>query len=806
MQRLFRTITWRLSFALLLSPLLTVSNGANSDWQSLGIFNSKADSWTASDKTHVVIQQDLYHDSPGLKANIRMKPGQERIYVDRACDLNLADMTEFSLAVRIVNPQAVSRVSLYFKSGAGWYGGWFTISGSAWQTVSLSRRAFGSEGKPTGWSSIDGVRIAFWKGEPQQTTVEVALIQGRSSSISILRNSAARESLPDELAFINRSTDRLAQWFSGYGFHTDIIDDQSLANERIPDGCRILILPFNPVITPTVQQALHTFTERGGRLIVMYGLTDELAPILGLNGKRWASADPPDLFSSIHITRHAVSGAPESISQDSWNANIPEPSRARVIGTWHRANGQDTGLPAITIDKNGAFIGHVLTNIDREKKMQLLLALCASLSPDLIPMLERQLWLNAEKLFTAENWQQTRAYIESTARKHRQHVQDKLSAIERLRSKREHHDTTNDSFGMTIRNVDTLRSNIRQAYFLSVSGGTLESEFRGVWCHNASGPTGYKWDRAVRTLKQSGFNALFANQLWAGVAYYPSDILPVAPTVSTQGDLLQQCLDACKREGIAYHLWSVMWVLDNAPDTFVNRMKTEGRLVIGSNGQTRKWLCPANPLNVALAAKAAVEAVNRYDIDGFHLDYIRYPDADACFCQHCARRFRQDSGLAVTNWPAAVISGSDKEAYRAWRRNRITEALTQVRDAVKEARPSIQVSAAVWGNWPDIRDSIAQDWVNWCLEGKLDFVTPMNYVTTASEASALYARQRTVLPARFPIYPGIAPTTYNLPPEETVRQVDTLRQAGAKGFALFELDPDLIHSHLPALRAGATSR
>jgi hypothetical protein len=81
----------------------------------------------------------------------------------------------------------------------------------------------------------------------------------------------------------------------------------------------------------------------------------------------------------------------------------------------------------------------------------------------------------------------------------------------------------------------------------------------------------------------------------------------------------------------------------------------------------------------------------------------------------------------------------------------------------------------------------------------------MNYVTSAAEAVSLFTGQLRAVGTSVPIYPGIAPTTHNLAPEETVRQVDSLRASGAKGFVLFDLDPDLQNTHLPALRAGATA-
>jgi len=802
--RLCQQVAALILACLLASPAMAV------DWTGLGIFDgaNAAIPWKTADGSVVKAQPRLYGDEAGVRMDAIMRPDQERVYRDAAIKLDLSAYTEFSLAIRLSNPQAVSRGSLYFKSGDGWYGGWFTTGSTQWQTVTLARSAFGTEGKPVGWARIDGIRLAFWKDQPQSTRIEVAAIRGRSSPISILRNSTAASTLPGEIAFINRSTDRLGQWFSRYGLHADIIDDESAASVGIPPGCRLLILPCNPVITDAVRKSLLAFTQRGGRLIVIYGITPELAPLLGLGGKRWMSAVPPDAFSSMHLDTSAVSGLPPAVRQDSWNANIPQPATARVIGTWRNAAGVDSGLPAMTIGANGAFIGHVLTNVDRENKMQMLLALSAALVPDLVPMLAGQLRLQAERLFDFENWRQTRVFIAQTAARHGQgkRIQPLLQRIDRL-GEDTAGATAATSFADTVGAAAALRDLIRLAYFEAVMPPASRSpEFRGVWCHNAAGPAGQSWDEAVPRLKRAGFNTLFANHQWAGTAYYPSDVLPVSPLIPAQGDLLQQCLDACRREGVALHLWSVLWVLENAPEAFVTQMDKAGRLMKDSKGKTLKWLCPANPLNVELAANAAAEAVRRYAVDGFHLDYIRYPDSDACFCTNCAARFRRDTGRAATRWPQDVISGPDRDAFRAWRRDRITEALTRIRRAVKAARPAVQVSAAVWGNWPGVRDSIGQDWVAWCRDGLLDFVTPMNYVTTAAEARALFTTQRLAVPSGFPIYPGIAPTTHNLPPEETVRQVDTLREAGARGFVLFELDPDLLHSHLPALRAGATAR
>jgi len=798
---------WILAASLFSGSVTAVAQTAGT-WVGLGLFdgrNAKTE-WRAPDGSTIRPQPDLYNGQAGLRMNVPMPRSTDRFYRDAALPLDLTAFTEFSLAIRISAPEAISRCSLYFKSGSGWYGGWFKVNSTQWQTITLARSAFSAEGTPAGWNRIEGVRLAFWKAGDVDVRVDVASLRGRSSPIVILNNSSAFKSMPAEKPIIERAVERLRLWFAGSGLHAGVIDDADLVKTGPPPGTRLIFLPYNPDVTPAVAKALKAFTASGGKLIVAYALPPELAPLLGLGGKRWQKAEPPDMFASIQFKASAVGGLPPMVRQDSWNAHIPEPLKATILGTWVNGAGADSGLPAITMGGSGVFIGHLLTNVDRERKMQMLLALSAHLVPELLPLLAEQLYQNAARLFEMADWVQTRDFIGQTAIRHgrRKSAADALLSIDKTMENTSQAPGSK-GFGKVFAESESLRRQIQQAYVEAVGPVPKAKELRGAWCHNAAGVPGQPWVETIRQFKLAGFNTLFANHQWAGSAYYPSKVLPVSPLVNAQGDLLQQCLDACRGEGIALHLWSVLWVLDNAPDSFVNEMDKAGRLMRNRFGKSVKWLCPANALNVELAVKAAVEAVRNYEIDGFHLDYVRYPDSDSCYCSGCAARFRSDTKKAAAKWPADVISGPDRAAFLAWRHRQITAVVSRIRREVKKVRPSIQVSAAVWAGWPGVRDSIGQDWGTWCRDGLLDFVCPMNYVTTAAEAVSLFNGQCRAIGSAVPVYPGIAPTTHNLPPEETVRHVDSLRQAGAKGFVLFELDQDLQTMHLPALRSGATS-
>lgn len=793
---------------MLLSGIYSVSAVPQGTWNALNIFDKyNANTvWQAPDGSTIKPQPHLFGEEAGLRMDISLSSVAERFYRDAAMNLNLAPYTEFALAIRVSDPDAISRCSIYFKSGSGWYGGWFTVGGSQWQTITLARSAFSVEEAPAGWDRIEGVRLAIWKARDAKVVVDVASLRGRSSPISILLNSSAIKSSPNEKPIIERAAERIQLWFTAIGLHTPVIDDEDLARDGPPPGCRLLVLPYNPDVPPATLEVLKTFTNRGGKLIVVYTLSEQIAPLLGLGGKRWMKAEPADAFASIRLDTRNISGLPSSVRQDSWNANIPELTSAKTIGTWENGSGTLSSLPAITLGGSGVFVGHLLTNVDRERKMQMLLALSANLVPDLVPRFTEHLRDQAVRLFGLTDWNQTRALIAQTALKSgkRRRITRLLETLDGQIAEATPTNKT-PSFGDAFSNSELLHRQIRQAYFESINAVPVKEEVRGIWCHNAAGIPGQPWSATAQKIKLAGFNSLFANFQWAGSAYYPSEVLPVSPLVREQGDLLKQCLDACHREGIALHLWSVLWVLDNAPANVIADMNKAGRLMKNRYGKTLNWLCPANPLNIDQAVKAAVEVVQNYNVDGFHLDYIRYLDSDSCYCANCAARFRKESGRVATRWPQDVISGPDREAFLTWRRNQITTTVSRIRREIKAIRPSIRVSAAVWAGWPGVRDSIGQDWVAWCRDGLLDFVCPMNYVSTAPEAVNLFIAQLRAVGPSVPIYPGIAPTTQNLPPEETVRQVNALREAGAKGFMLFDLDQDLLNTHLPALRAGATS-
>ena len=199
----------------------------------------------------------------------------------------------------------------------------------------------------------------------------------------------------------------------------------------------------------------------------------------------------------------------------------------------------------------------------------------------------------------------------------------------------------------------------------------------------------------MKVLADAGINAIIPNMLDAGQASYPSAYLPPHPDVAEQGDQMRQLLDAAHRHGIEVHAWKVNFNLSTAPDSFVARMRREGRLQANTAGQEQPWLCPSHPANRRLEVESMLEVVRNYEVDGIHFDYIRYPGVENCYDDGCRLRFQEQTGHVVDDWPRDVLTGELAEPFQAWRQEQITAVVREVAVRSRAIRPEVQISAAV---------------------------------------------------------------------------------------------------------------
>jgi uncharacterized lipoprotein YddW (UPF0748 family) len=170
--------------------------------------------------------------------------------------------------------------------------------------------------------------------------------------------------------------------------------------------------------------------------------------------------------------------------------------------------------------------------------------------------------------------------------------------------------------------------------------------------------------------------------------------------------------------------------------------------------------------------------------------------------------FPKQSGHKVERWPEDVAKGGRLEsAYADWRREQITSFVRELRRALKKKKPNLKLSAAVFPRVRDARETVLQDWARWVNEGLVDFVCTMTYTESIDEFRQNVADQLKAIDKKLPLYVGMY-ATYK--PAQTqalemqVEQIRAVRELGAAGFVLFELQDHLLADLLPFLRGGLT--
>ena len=109
------------------------------------------------------------------------------------------------------------------------------------------------------------------------------------------------------------------------------------------------------------------------------------------------------------------------------------------------------------------------------------------------------------------------------------------------------------------------------------------------------------------------------------------------------------------------------------------------------------------------------DIVQNYDIDGFHLDYIRYPHPDYGYNPESVARFnRYRNRLGI-------------DCFQRWKEIQVREQVRKIGESIKRIQPNIIYTAAVFANIEQARNRHAQNWHEWLDQGLIDQVYIMAY-------------------------------------------------------------------------------
>jgi uncharacterized lipoprotein YddW (UPF0748 family) len=741
----------------------------------------------------------------GLLLRCPFSGSRDRVYWDRDVSLNLSGSTSIELDVECDRPEALRSFALYFESGGGWYIWNKPLREAGRHVVSIRKDEFAIEGHPAGWHQIQRLRLSPWKGSAADARIVVRGLAGRSDSVFVVRPTLSVADATEK-KYALRTCDRVTAWMSDLGIPHAVTEEGRL--DAVVSSATLLVLPYNPYPDAAMMAALRRFVGRGGKLLVFYGASPELAALMGLRLGDYTRSVDPSRWNAIVFSDPERWHVPSRVFQLSSNIRpvYAAGEQGQVIARWANSRGEPSGDPAWVATGRGLWMTHVLLDDDELNKQQMVLGLIGSLAPDVWPRAARRALDSAGKIDSYSSLGSAAADIRRTVAGSAEagRVEQVLAEAEALHARlRELYNRRN--YAEAVDQCRKLRSLLTEAY--ARAQPPRPGEFRGVWDHEGTGWYPGDWDNTCRILRENGITAVFPNMLWTGRAHYPSAVVPSSDTARRFGDQMEACLKAAHRNGLQVHVWKVCWNAERAPPGFIDEMKKAGRLQMSADGKTLPWLNPAHPENVRLELSAIEELVRKYPVDGIHLDYIRYPGGNYCFAPQSRRSFEQWLGGPARGWPRSAMSGGALRAkYARWRTDGITSFVRSARDLLRSINPKVRLSAAVWGGYPDTIDSIGQDWGAWLREGLVDFVCPMDYTEDTFRFAAQVNRQLALPRAAGHVYPGLGVTSAEsqLPADKVIEQIASLRRAGAAGFMLFDMSHTLREETFPALRLGAT--
>lgn len=259
-----------------------------------------------------------------------------------------------------------------------------------------------------------------------------------------------------------------------------------------------------------------------------------------------------------------------------------------------------------------------------------------------------------------------------------------------------------------------------------------------------------------------------------------------------------------KAQGLETHAWT--WtlcrgdkeLLEKHPDWYdVNRLG-ESASDKPAYVDYYHFLCPSRVEVRDYLSRQMARLAETENLDGVHLDYIRYPDVilpvalwkkynlvqneelpqfDYCYCEVCRSAFKKQTGED----PLKLADPPANAAWRQYRYDSVTKLVNHLVEVVHEKRK--QITAAVFPTPSLAKKLVRQDWVKWNLDAVLPMVYHSFYNEKPEWIEGAVREGVTALPKGRPLYAGLY--LPDLKGDEFNTAIKCAMAGGAKGVALF---------------------
>ncbi len=363
-------------------------------------------------------------------------------------------------------------------------------------------------------------------------------------------------------------------------------------------------------------------------------------------------------------------------------------------------------------------------------------------------------------------------------------------------------------------------------FLLPASGATSTKTRFGLWVEAEGTVQPFRdrphFERFRSFVGSAKFTDLYCQVYRGGRAWFPTLLADATPYWESRGqglDPLRETITLAHANGKRVHAWvNVFNITANASAPILQVVGRDAVLVDNYKnslldydekgrppGEVGKYFQLGTP---ALWLNPASSSVRRYiletvrdlvvahpELDGIHLDMIRYPYAipikpSSQFPGGIDIGY-SDSSIAAFYEAYPELQAARKkdelprgEKWEDWRRAQVTLMVAEIRDLLNRIAPRMELSVAGLA-WPDrAYQNAFQDWRGWLQGGLVHSVLPMNY-TRDNQMAAYVTKQAVAFAATGEVLVGLGAWLMLDNHAALVEQVENSLRLGAGGVVLF---------------------
>lgn len=332
-------------------------------------------------------------------------------------------------------------------------------------------------------------------------------------------------------------------------------------------------------------------------------------------------------------------------------------------------------------------------------------------------------------------------------------------------------------------------------------GGSKE-EIRAAWVTRWAFRSPEDVRAAFENLRAVGINTIFFQVRGACTVLYRSDLEPWSGVLAGKlgedpgWDPLEVAVVEAHMRGMTIHAWMNVFPAWPVSDSPRGPSETEPRHVMlehpewlarNKRGEPMPlerteanhayaFLSPTAPGVKEHTREVAREIVTRYEVDGLHLDYVRFPDSTYSYDEASTSTYR-----------SYVPYAPQGMTYTLWRMSQLTELIGDIKTIVTEARPHAIVSVTMRRDYIEGKEYFLQDGLEWLMQGYVDLLVPMIY-TANMELFEKSVREYTLLAGEESVVAGIGAYMDGVDDIKLAGQLQIARSYGLRGFSVFNSD------------------